>query len=75
MLECRILFHNPSHITTNPKHKDTVLTPGQFQPAYIELGSNAIKVFSSKDSTEEYCSVTPVRMNVELDRNSQYYLF
>jgi hypothetical protein len=71
LLHCRVIFHDPSHLQFKKTKNGHVFRTGQFQPLYLKFEQTTLKFFGERDSTEEVCSVSTQRMNVEVDKNAK----
>lgn len=70
-LNCRVIFHDPSHLQFKKTKNGNVFRTGQFQPLYLKFDQTILKFYAERDSKEEVCSVSTQKMNVEVDKNAK----
>lgn len=70
-LECRVIFHDPSHLQFKKTKNGHVFRTGQYQPLFLRMDKNILRFYAERHSEEDVCSVSTQRMNVEVDKNAK----
>ena len=77
MYECRVSFHDRSHLKIIDSKTSGTKTPEEitlqsFIACYIELSKNQLNFFATLNAKTPFAILQPINMTLDMDRNNQY---